>query len=67
MDSTEFHVGDRVQHPQFGEGLVLDAKGKGEGATLVVSFSDHGQRKLLVRLARLTLVHRAAPIGGGGG
>jgi DNA helicase-2/ATP-dependent DNA helicase PcrA len=66
MESTEFHVGDRVMHPQFGEGLVLDAKGKGEDVTLVVSFSGHGQRKLLVRLARLTLVQRTTPIGGGG-
>lgn len=67
MESTEFHVGDRVAHPQFGEGLVLEAKGKAENATLVVSFANQGQRKLLVRFARLTLVHRATPIGGGGG
>ena len=67
MESSEFHVGDRVQHPSFGEGLVLDVKGKGESATLLVSFANHGQRKLLVRLARLTLVQRAAPIGGGHG
>ncbi len=67
MESTEFHVGDRVTHPQFGEGLVLEVKGKGENTTLVASFTNQGQRRLLVRLARLTLVHRAAPIGRGGG
>jgi DNA helicase-2/ATP-dependent DNA helicase PcrA len=65
MESTEFHVGDRVSHPQFGEGLVLDVRGRGEDATLLVSFSDQAQRRLKVRLARLTLVARNEPIGGG--
>ena len=64
MESNEFHVGDRVSHPQFGEGLVLEARGRGEDATLLVSFPDHSQRKLKVRLARLTLVARNEPIGG---
>lgn len=63
MESVEFHVGDRVSHPQFGDGLVLDAKGRGEEATLLVSFADQGQRKLKVRLARLTLIERGAQPG----
>jgi DNA helicase-2/ATP-dependent DNA helicase PcrA len=58
MESVEFHVGDRVSHPQFGDGLVLESRGRGEDETLVVSFSDQGQRKLKVRLARLTLIER---------
>jgi len=65
MDSNEFHVGDRVNHPQFGEGLVLDTRGRGEDTTLTVSFADRTQRKLKVRLARLTLVARNEPHRGG--
>lgn len=65
MESSEFHVGDRVSHPQFGEGLVLEVRGRGEDALLLVSFSDRSQRKLKVRLARLTLVARSQPIGEG--
>ena len=65
MESTEFHVGDRVNHPQFGEGLVLEMRGRGEETTLTVSFSDQSQRRLKLRLARLTLVARNEPIGGG--
>jgi hypothetical protein len=65
MDATEFHVGDRVNHPQFGEGLVLETRGRGEDTTLLVSFADHVQRKLRARLARLTLLERGAPPGPG--
>lgn len=65
MEATEFHVGDRVNHPQFGEGLVLDARGRGEEITLLVSFADQVQRKLRVAFARLTLVERAVPPGAG--
>jgi DNA helicase-2/ATP-dependent DNA helicase PcrA len=63
MESVEFHVGDRVNHPQFGDGLVLEAWGRGEEATLLVSFADQGHRKLKVRLAKLTLIERGAQPG----
>ena len=59
MTEREFQVGDRVGHPQFGEGLVLEARGRGAEASLLVSFKDKSQRRLVVRFAKLTLV--AAP------
>lgn len=65
MEAVEFHVGDRVSHPQFGDGLVLETKGRGDDATLLVSFADQVQRKLKVRLARLTLVERGGTAGPG--
>lgn len=62
-DQRDFQVGDRVQHPEFGDGLVLEARGSGEQASLLVSFDDKMKRKLLVRFAKLTLVTPApAPI-----
>ena len=56
MNEREYQVGDRVQHPEFGEGLVLEIRSRGEDASVVVSFKDKSQRRLVVRLARLTLV-----------
>jgi DNA helicase II / ATP-dependent DNA helicase PcrA len=56
MDEREFQVGDRVQHSEFGDGLVLETKGKGDKASVVVSFDDKTRRRLAVRLARLTLL-----------
>jgi DNA helicase-2/ATP-dependent DNA helicase PcrA len=55
-DHRDFQVGDRVQHPEFGDGLVLESRGSGEAAALLVSFDDKVKRKLAVRFAKLTLL-----------
>lgn len=47
-------VGDWVRHTEFGDGLVLEAKGKGEDASVVVSFPDNTRRRLMLKFARLT-------------
>ena len=60
-DQRDFQVGDRVQHPEFGQGLVLEARGSGDQASLLVSFDDKMRRKLAVRFAKLTLLAPAAP------
>ena len=56
MDEREFQVGDRVQHSEFGDGLVLETRGKGDQASVVVSFDDKTKRRLAVRFAKLTLI-----------
>ena len=56
MDERELQVGDRVQHSEFGDGLVLETKGKGDQASVVVSFDDKTKRRLAVRFAKLTLI-----------
>jgi ATP-dependent DNA helicase UvrD/PcrA len=61
MNSRDFQVGDRVEHPEFGEGLVLDSRGKGDAATVVVAFPDKSQRKLMVRFANLKLIGSQTP------
>jgi DNA helicase-2/ATP-dependent DNA helicase PcrA len=60
MTDREFQVGDRVQHPEFGDGLVLETRGSGDQASVLVSFDDKMKRKLLVRFAKLTLLTPAA-------
>ncbi len=59
-DQRDFQVGDRVQHAEFGDGLVLETKGSGEKASLLVSFDDKVKRRLAVRFAGLSLL-AAAP------
>ena len=46
-------VGDRVQHPYFGEGVLFDVGGRGEDTRVTVDFVGHGRRQLLLRHARL--------------
>jgi hypothetical protein len=49
-----FKVGDRVRHPVFGDGLVLEVAPRGEDIALRVSFAKDGvQRKVLARAARV--------------
>lgn len=55
-EKRDFQVGDKVQHVDFGEGLVLETKGSGDHAALLISFDDKVKRKLVVRFAKLTLL-----------
>ncbi|TMQ47278.1 MAG: hypothetical protein E6K75_06840 [Candidatus Eisenbacteria bacterium] len=55
-DQRDFQVGDKVHHPEFGDGLVLEARGSGDKASILVSFDDKTKRKLAVKFAKLTLL-----------
>jgi len=46
-------VGQRVMHPKFGEGLVIDYEGQGSHARVQVSFSDAGDKWLVLAYANL--------------
>lgn len=49
-----FGRGDKVRHPTFGDGIVLDARGQGPAAEITVHFSGGiGTKKLLAEFARL--------------
>lgn len=49
-----FKVGDRIRHPVFGDGLVLEVAPRGEDIALRVSFSKDGaQRKVLAKAAKV--------------
>jgi hypothetical protein len=53
-DSLPFRVGDRVRHPVFGDGLVLEVSPRAGDVALKVSFAKDGvQRKVLARAARV--------------
>lgn len=55
--SGEFEVGDQVKHPKWGIGSILFKSGTADNAKVVVVFAEEGQKKLLVKKAKLKRVH----------
>jgi DNA helicase-2/ATP-dependent DNA helicase PcrA len=53
---TGFRLGQRVLHPKFGEGVVLNAEGQGNGARVQVNFEQAGAKWLVVAYANLSPV-----------
>jgi hypothetical protein len=49
-------VGQRVKHPTFGEGQVLDVRASGPDQQVTVKFRKAGTKKLMASLARFELV-----------
>ncbi len=49
-------LGQRVTHPKFGDGVVLNREGTGEHARVQVNFEKHGPKWLVVAYARLELI-----------
>ncbi|MEX0747935.1 MAG: ATP-dependent DNA helicase PcrA, partial [Rhodothermales bacterium] len=52
----EIVAGVKVEHQQFGEGKVLATEGRGDQAKAVVFFQSVGQKKLVLKYARLRIV-----------
>ncbi len=52
----EIVPGVRVDHQQFGEGKVLSTEGEGDNAKAVVFFRSVGQKKLVLKFARLRVI-----------
>lgn len=48
-----YSPGDRVRHPQFGEGIITKSTGAGDDEEVLVIFPKHGQKRLIVGYARL--------------
>jgi DNA helicase-2/ATP-dependent DNA helicase PcrA len=55
-EKADIHVGDRVKHSKLGEGEVLDIHPFGEETCAVISFADLGQKKIILRYAKLSVV-----------
>ncbi|MFN0117168.1 MAG: ATP-dependent helicase [Elusimicrobiota bacterium] len=52
----KYKIGQRVVHPDFGEGKVLDVEGSGDHAKITVFFINGSKKKLLVKYAPLEVV-----------
>jgi DNA helicase-2/ATP-dependent DNA helicase PcrA len=53
QDLPRFVKGERVVHPTFGSGTVLEVSGFGPDLKVTVRFDSVGQKKLLARYADL--------------
>jgi DNA helicase II / ATP-dependent DNA helicase PcrA len=54
--SLMIEVGDRVQHPKFGQGVVVSCNSMRDDCQVEVSFQDVGMKRLLLSLAPLERV-----------
>ncbi|MDH5544962.1 MAG: DNA helicase II [Gammaproteobacteria bacterium] len=48
-----FHIGQRVMHPKFGEGILVNCEGNGQHARVQVNFEEVGQKWLVLAYANL--------------
>ncbi len=55
-DLSGLRVGAKVRHDRFGEGEVIAIEGDGGNAKATVAFIHFGQKQLLLKFARLTIV-----------
>ncbi|EAQ64816.1 DNA helicase II [Marinomonas sp. MED121] len=53
VPETSISMGDRVMHPVFGEGLVINYEGQGPQARVQVNFDDEGTKWLVLAFAKL--------------
>ncbi len=51
--AAEFSLGEQVTHTKFGEGVVLNYEGSGQGARIQVEFLDYGSKWLIAGYANL--------------
>ncbi|MFC3114619.1 DNA helicase II [Cellvibrio fontiphilus] len=53
-ESTGFRLGQRVSHPMFGEGVILQFEGSGPNAVIQIKFAEAGIKRLVMQYAKLT-------------
>jgi len=55
-DGDPFQAGVQVMHPKFGKGKILQRIGTDKNSKVVVFFKNRGQKKLMLRFAKLQVV-----------
>jgi DNA helicase-2/ATP-dependent DNA helicase PcrA len=53
---TRFKAGQRVYHPKFGEGTVIDARPDGQDEEVQVRFTKYGMKLLAASFANLIIL-----------
>ena len=53
QDTPRFVKGERVVHPTFGSGSVVEISGFGRDIKVTIDFDQAGRKKLLLRYAEL--------------
>ena len=52
-DETGYHLGQRVTHAMFGDGIIVHFEGQGNSARVQVNFDDEGSKWLVLQYANL--------------
>jgi len=55
-EEGEFCLGQRVTHPKFGEGTIVDQEGRGDRARVHIKFDVYGSKWLALAYAKLEAV-----------
>ncbi|MEN8212897.1 MAG: DNA helicase II [Pseudomonadota bacterium] len=53
-DEGLYHLGQKVRHPKFGEGVILNSEGEGASARVQINFESEGVKWLVVNYANLS-------------
>ena len=56
VSGTNISLGQRVKHPKFGEGVVLNYEGSGPNARVQINFDEAGGKWLVMSYAKLEAV-----------
>ena len=56
VTSSKFNSGDRVKHPSWGEGMVLESKIQDNDEIVVIEFKSVGLKRLAASLAKLEIL-----------
>ena len=51
---VSFSVGDKVEHKKFGEGIISNVQGEGDGQELDIIFTKEGVKRLLANFAPIS-------------
>ena len=54
ITGTDMHLGQRVSHHKFGEGVILNYEGQGTSARVQVNFASEGTKWLVMAYANLS-------------
>src|SRR5690606_40500923 len=55
-DPDKLQAGMRVAHARFGEGVIQSIEGNAVNKTAVIEFDKDGQKKLLLKFAKLRII-----------
>lgn len=53
VQNSDYHVGQRVNHKTFGDGMILSVASMGNDLLLEISFDNSGTKKLMASFAKL--------------
>jgi DNA helicase-2/ATP-dependent DNA helicase PcrA len=56
LSEPRYQVGQRVLHQAFGEGMVLESRGRGDDQIVTVNFEDAGLKRLMASLAPMEVL-----------